>query len=63
MTTAYTLGCPDMVSGTVNVDSHDAHVLFDSGATFSFISLDFQEGPILLANRFLSQFMLVLLGA
>ena len=30
-----------MVSGTLNVDSHDAHVLFDSGATFLFISLDF----------------------
>jgi len=41
MPTASTLGCPDVVSGTLNVDSHDAHVLFDSGATFSFISLDF----------------------
>jgi len=41
MPTASTLGRPDVVSGTLNVDSHDAHVLFDSGATFSFISLDF----------------------
>ena len=41
MPTASTLGCPDVVSGTLDVDSHDAHVLFDSGATFSFISLDF----------------------
>ena len=63
MSIASTLGRPYVVSGTLNVDSHDAHVLFDLGATFSFISLDFQEGPILLANRFLSQFMLVLLGA
>ena len=38
---ASTLGHPDVVSGTLDVDSHDAHVLFDSGATFSFISLDF----------------------
>ena len=41
MPIASTLGHPDVVSGTLNVDSHDAHVLFDSGATFSFISLDF----------------------
>ena len=41
MPTVSTLGRPDVVSGTLNVDSHDAHVLFDSGATFSFISLDF----------------------
>ena len=33
MPTASTLGCPDVVSSTLNVDSHDAHVLFDSGAT------------------------------
>ena len=41
MPTASTLGHLDVVSGTLDVDSHDAHVLFDSGATFSFISLDF----------------------
>jgi len=41
MSLASTLGRPYMVSGTLNVDSHDAHVLFDSDATFSFISLDF----------------------
>jgi len=41
MPTASTLGCPDVVSSTLNVDSHDTHVLFDSGATFSFISLNF----------------------
>jgi hypothetical protein len=35
------LGRPDVVSGTLRVDSHDALVLFDSGATFSFVSLDF----------------------
>ena len=41
MPTVSTLDRPDVVSGTLNVESHDAHVLFDSGATFSFISLDF----------------------
>ena len=41
MSIASTLGRPYVVSGTLNVDSHDAHVLFDSDATFSFISLDF----------------------
>ena len=30
-----------MVSGILDVGSHDAHVLFDSGAMFSFISLNF----------------------
>ena len=41
MPTVSTLDRPDVVSGTLNVESPDAHVLFDSGATFSFISLDF----------------------
>ena len=41
MPTASTLGHPYVVSGSLNVDSHDAHVLFNSGATFSFISHDF----------------------
>ena len=41
MPTASTLGRPDVVSGTLDVDSHEAHVLFDLGATFLFISLDF----------------------
>jgi hypothetical protein len=41
MPTASSLGHPDLVSGTLTVDLHDAHVLFDSGATFLFISLDF----------------------
>lgn len=41
MPTASSLGRADVVSGTLAVDSHDAHVLFDSGASFSFISLDF----------------------
>lgn len=35
------LGRPDVVSSTLTVDSHEALVLFDSGATFSFVSLDF----------------------
>jgi hypothetical protein len=41
MPTASSLGRPDVVSGTLTIDLHDAHVLFDSGATFLFISLDF----------------------
>ena len=41
MPTASTLSRPNVVSGTLDVDSHDAHVLFDLGAIFSFISLDF----------------------
>jgi hypothetical protein len=35
------LGRPDVVSSTLTVDSHEALVLFDSGATFLFVSLDF----------------------
>jgi hypothetical protein len=30
-----------MVTGTVSVDSFDAHALFDSGASFSFVSENF----------------------
>ena len=41
MPTASSLGRPDVVSSTLAVDSHDAHILYDSGASFSFISLDF----------------------
>jgi hypothetical protein len=31
----------DVVTGTVSVDSFDAHALFDSGASFSFVSKNF----------------------
>ena len=31
----------DMVTGTISIDSFDAYVLFDSGASFSFVSEDF----------------------
>jgi hypothetical protein len=41
MPNASSMGRPDVVSGTFTVDSHDARVLFDTGATFLFISLDF----------------------
>jgi len=41
MPTTSSLSRLDVVLGTLAVDSHDAHVLFDSGASFSFISLDF----------------------
>jgi hypothetical protein len=54
------LGRPDVVSGTFTIDSHGAHVLFDTGATFSFISLDFARRKIFLANRYHSQCMLSL---
>jgi uncharacterized membrane protein len=35
------LGRPDVVTGILPGDSHDALILFDSGATYSFVSLDF----------------------
>jgi hypothetical protein len=41
MPTVSTLGHPDVVTGILLVDSHDALILFDSGATNSFVSLDF----------------------
>ena len=41
MPTSSSLGRPDVVSGILSVDSNEAFVLFDSGATFSFVSLDF----------------------
>jgi hypothetical protein len=41
MPTSASLGRPDVVTGTLPVDSHDALVLFDSGATYSFVSLEF----------------------
>ena len=43
MPTSASLGRPDVVSCILTVDSHDTLVLFDSGATFSFVSLDFAK--------------------
>lgn len=43
MPNASSLGQPDIVSCIFTVDSHDALVLFDSGATFLFVSLDFAQ--------------------
>jgi hypothetical protein len=43
MPAAYSLGRPDVFTGTLSVDSHDALVLFDSGATFSFVSIKFAK--------------------
>ena len=34
---------PDVVSGTLNVCSKAAHVLFDSGSSHSFVSLAFVD--------------------
>ena len=36
-----TVGRPDVVTGILLVDSHEAFVLFDSGASYSFVSLEF----------------------
>jgi hypothetical protein len=33
----------DVVTGTISVDSFDAFILFDSGASFSFVSKAFVE--------------------
>jgi hypothetical protein len=41
MPTSASLGRPDVVIGTLPVDSLDALVLFDSGATYLFVSLEF----------------------
>jgi hypothetical protein len=43
MPVASSLGRPDVVTGTLSVDSHDALVLFDSGATFCFVSIEFAK--------------------
>lgn len=43
MPAASSLGRPDVVTGTLSVDSHDALVLFDSGATFCFVSIEFAK--------------------
>jgi hypothetical protein len=35
--------CGDVVTGTISIDSFDAFILFDSGASFSFVSKAFVE--------------------
>ena len=39
MPTSSSLGRPDVVSGILSVDSNEAFVLFDSGATFHLFHL------------------------
>jgi hypothetical protein len=58
MPTASSLGRPDVVTGILPVDSHDVLILFDSGATYSFVSLDFVK-KVGLARRFLNRCKLV----
>lgn len=41
MPTSASLGRSDVMTGILPVDSHDALVLFDSGATYSFVSSEF----------------------
>jgi hypothetical protein len=41
----------DVVTGTISVDSFDAHTLFDSGASFSFVSDAFVARARLLGQR------------
>ena len=41
MPTPETVRYLDVVTGTLLVDSFEAFVLFDSGATYSFVSLEF----------------------
>lgn len=54
MPSSSSLGRPDVVSGILTVDSYDALVLFDSGATFSFVSLDFAKRAGLFSQRDIS---------
>ena len=49
--TAESVGRPDVVTGTLLVDSVEAFVLFDSGATFSFASLEFASRANLSMQR------------
>lgn len=58
MPTPDTVGRPDVVTGTLLVDSHEAFVLFDSGATYSFVSLDFVRRASL-SVQFISESVVV----
>jgi hypothetical protein len=51
MPTISSLGRPDVVTGILPVDSHDALILFDSGATYSFVSLDFVKKATLYSQE------------
>jgi hypothetical protein len=44
-------GRNDVVTGILPVDSHDARILFDSGASFSFVSIDFARKAGLSVER------------
>ena len=58
MPTAESAGRPDVVTGTLLVDSFDALVLFDSGATYSFVSMVFARKANL-SMQLISQSVLV----
>jgi hypothetical protein len=58
MPTSASLGCPDVVTGTLPVDSYDALVLFDYGATYSFVSLGLQIRLSYLVKRLDSQWLM-----
>jgi hypothetical protein len=45
----------DVVTGTVSVDSFDAHALFYSGASFSFVSENFMSCASLLVEKIVHQ--------
>jgi hypothetical protein len=45
----------DVVTGTLPVNSVEALVLFDSGSSFSFVSLDFANRQICLGKESLNQ--------
>ena len=60
MPTGSSLGRPDVVTGTLPIDSYDALVLFDSGATYSFVSLEFANKANLSDKGLDSQWWLVL---
>jgi hypothetical protein len=53
----------DVVTGTVSVDSFDAHSLFDSGSSFLFVSEDFVSCADFRCKGWVTQLGLVLLRA
>jgi hypothetical protein len=53
----------DMVAGTISVDSFVAHALFDSSASYSFVSEDFVSRASLSVQRLGHGVWLVLLMA
>ena len=53
----------DVVTGMISIDSFVAHALFDSGASYSFVSEDFCRGLVFRCRGWVTQFWLVLLMA